>query len=418
MDMELEQLENSAKIKVIGVGGAGGNAVQNMIESNLKGVTFICANTDAQALQRSSAEYKIQMGEKVTKGLGAGAKPEIGREAAQECLAAIKEAIGDADMVFITAGMGGGTGTGAAPIIAQAARELGVLTVGVVTKPFKFEGPKRNRVAEEGVAELRQHVDSLITIPNDRLLSIAPKKAKLNTMLKCADDVLYSAVRGISDLITVPGIINTDFNDVRTVMSESGLAMMGLASATGEGRAQEVARRAITSPLLEDMSIRGAKAILVNIAASEDLEFDEFNEVCQYIYEELGDVDANIIIGTAFDETAGDELRVTVIATGIEGPENRTPKKPIVNNPIRKGRETVDSTGFTFRGKDPRNSGEAQPVIDFKFEPLPEDGIPPFVDLPPFVMKPTGGVHQPGKDEFIFGDDQYDVPTFMRKQAN
>ena len=259
MDMQFEADTPPANIKVIGVGGGGGNAVQNMIMAGLKGVSFICANTDAQALLRSKAEIKLQIGEKLTKGLGAGADPNVGRDAAQESIGAIKDAIGDADMVFVTAGMGGGTGTGAAPIVAQAARELGALTVGVVTKPFLFEGTKRARAAEQGIAELRENVDSLITIPNNRLLTIAPKKAKLSDMLKCADDVLHRAVRGISDLITVPGLINVDFADVRTVMSVSGLAMMGAGIAVGEGRAIEAARKAITSPLLEDVSIAGPR---------------------------------------------------------------------------------------------------------------------------------------------------------------
>ena len=322
MDMQFEADTPPANIKVIGVGGGGGNAVQNMIMAGLKGVSFICANTDAQALLRSKAEIKLQIGEKLTKGLGAGADPNVGRDAAQES-GAIKDAIGDADMVFVTAGMGGGTGTGAAPIVAQAARELGALTVGVVTKPFLFEGTKRARAAEQGIAELRENVDSLITIPNNRLLTIAPKKAKLSDMLKCADDVLHRAVRGISDLITVPGLINVDFADVRTVMSVSGLAMMGAGIAVGEGRAIEAARKAITSPLLEDVSIAGAKAVLINITANEDLLFEEFNDASAYINDALGEADTNIIIGCATDENAGDEIRITVIATGIEGTPRR-----------------------------------------------------------------------------------------------
>ena len=304
MDMQFEADTPPANIKVIGVGGGGGNAVQNMIMAGLKGVSFICANTDAQALLRSKAEIKLQIGEKLTKGLGAGADPNVGRDAAQESIGAIKDAIGDADMVFVTAGMGGGTGTGAAPIVAQAARELGALTVGVVTKPFLFEGTKRARAAEQGIAELRENVDSLITIPNNRLLTIAPKKAKLSDMLKCADDVLHRAVRGISDLITVPGLINVDFADVRTVMSVSGLAMMGAGIAVGEGRAIEAARKAITSPLLEDVSIAGAKAVLINITANEDLLFEEFNDASAYINDALGEADTNIIIGCATDENA------------------------------------------------------------------------------------------------------------------
>ena len=267
MDIDIE---NAAKIKVIGVGGGGGNAVQNMIASALKGVTFIAANTDVQALGRSSAEIKIQLGDKLTKGLGAGANPQIGRDAALESISAIKDCIGEADMVFVTAGMGGGTGTGAAPVIAQAAREAGALTVGVVTKPFFFEGRKRLEAAEQGIQEFRQSVDSLITIPNDRLLSLAPKKATFVEMLKKADEVLFFAVKGISDLIKVPGLINLDFADVKAVMGESGLAMMGAGIARGESRAREAAMKAITSPLLEDVSIDGARGVLMNITCGPD----------------------------------------------------------------------------------------------------------------------------------------------------
>ena len=268
MDMGPDSVVN---IKVIGVGGGGNNVVNRMVHTGTKGVDFIAVNTDKQALTMSAATYKIQIGEKLTQGQGAGSDPEVGRKSAEESRTQIAKALEGANMVFITAGMGGGTGTGAAPIVAQAARELGALTVGVVTKPFLFEGTKRARAAEQGIAELRENVDSLITIPNNRLLTIAPKKAKLSDMLKCADDVLHRAVRGISDLITVPGLINVDFADVRTVMSVSGLAMMGAGIAVGEGRAIEAARKAITSPLLEDVSIAGAKAVLINITANEDL---------------------------------------------------------------------------------------------------------------------------------------------------
>ncbi|MFW5722842.1 MAG: cell division protein FtsZ, partial [Desulfohalobiaceae bacterium] len=275
--LEIER-EGNARIKVVGVGGGGGNAVNNMISSALKGVTFIAANTDVQALKHSKAGYKIQLGEKLTKGLGAGANPEVGGEAAKESVALIKETLGECDMVFVTAGMGGGTGTGAAPVIAEAAKEIGALTVAVVTKPFYFEGKRRLDQAEEGIDSLREVVDSIITIPNDRLLSLASKKATFLEMLKKADEVLYYAVKGISDLIMVPGLINLDFADVKAVMSEMGLAMMGTGIAAGEGRAKEAAMKAITSPLLEDVSIDGAKGVLMNITSGPDLTIDEVSE--------------------------------------------------------------------------------------------------------------------------------------------
>ena len=391
MDMQFEADTPPANIKVIGVGGGGGNAVQNMIMAGLKGVSFICANTDAQALLRSKAEIKLQIGEKLTKGLGAGADPNVGRDAAQESIGAIKDAIGDADMVFVTAGMGGGTGTGAAPIVAQAARELGALTVGVVTKPFLFEGTKRARAAEQGIAELRENVDSLITIPNNRLLTIAPKKAKLSDMLKCADDVLHRAVRGISDLITVPGLINVDFADVRTVMSVSGLAMMGAGIAVGEGRAIEAARKAITSPLLEDVSIAGAKAVLINITANEDLLFEEFNDASAYINDALGEADTNIIIGCATDENAGDEIRITVIATGIEG--NAAPKV------VQGGQANMATVRPQQRPaqqpQQPSHSG-----LNYQKQALAEEHAMPRMRMPRTVGN--------------FSDEERIVPTFLR----
>lgn len=316
-----EEAENTTIIKVIGVGGGGSNAVQNMIEASLKGVTLIAANTDVQALRRSTADYTIQLGGSVTKGLGAGADPTVGREAALESIESIKECIGTADMVFVTAGMGGGTGTGAAPIIAQAAREAGALTVGVVTKPFFFEGRKRLEAAEKGIQEFRQCVDSLITIPNDRLISLAPKRAPFRDMLKKADEVLYYAVKGISDLITLSGIINLDFHDVKRIMGESGLAMMGTGVASGEARAREAAMRAITSPLLEDVSMDGARSVLYNITSGPDVTLDEVSEAAAII-QEAAHPDATIIFGAVFDENAGDELSITVIATGIEPTAN------------------------------------------------------------------------------------------------
>lgn len=447
MDMQLEAVIPPAKIKVIGVGGGGSNAVQNMIAAGLKGISFICANTDAQALIRSNADIKLQIGEKLTKGLGAGADPNVGRDAAQESISLIKDAIGEADMVFITAGMGGGTGTGAAPIVAQAAKEMGALTVGVVTKPFVFEGSKRSRVAEQGIAELREHVDSLITIPNDRLLTIAPKNAKLNDMLKRADDVLYSAVRGISDLIIVPGLMNVDFADVRTVMSVSGLAMMGAGVASGEGRAIEAARRAITSPLLEDVSISGARAVLMNISASEDIGIDEYSDAASYIHDAIGSMDVNIIIGTAFDESAGDELRITVIATGIESSSASAPTPPVIQSG-----QSANVTSFrTQRNTAPSipQAPAAAPVLNTpktgmsatsglasmtpglgKEESLLPRGMRlprtlgnlTDVDLhtPTYVRDQLAkkATHAPGHEDFIFDEEEIELPTFIRKQAN
>lgn len=324
--MDFLELENDsgAKIKVFGAGGGGGNAVNNMICSALRGVEFITANTDIQALNKSKAEHKIQLGEKLTKGLGAGANPEIGRDAALESMDLISEYIDGADMVFVTAGMGGGTGTGAAPVIAQAAKQAGALTVGVVTKPFYFEGKRRLEAAEEGIRALSESVDSLITIPNDRLLSLASKKATFIDMLKKADEVLYFAVKGISDLIMVPGLINLDFADVKAVMSEMGLAMMGTGIARGEARAREAAMKAITSPLLEDVSIDGAKGVLMNITCGPDLTIDEVSEAASII-SDAADDDARIYFGTVFDPEAGDEMRITVIATGIQCAQNFRP---------------------------------------------------------------------------------------------
>ena len=319
MEMFIDN-DQAAKIKVIGVGGGGGNAVQNMINSGLEGVSFICANTDMQALNRSNADVRVQIGKQLTRGLGAGANPEVGRMAAEEDIEEVRTAIGDADMVFVTAGMGGGTGTGAAPVIAKAAKEKGVLTVGVVTKPFPFEG-KRMKAAMAGIEALREHVDSLVIIPNARLLAIAPKNAKVTEMFKKADDVLYDAVRGVTDLITKPGLINADFADVRTVMERRGMALMGEGRASGENRALEAAKRAITSPLLEDLSITGCKAMLVNITANEDLGMDEFSEAASYIGEaarsSTGE-EPDIVVAMSLDESCGEEIRITVIATGIE----------------------------------------------------------------------------------------------------
>jgi cell division protein FtsZ len=315
------QLDN-AVIKVIGVGGGGGNAVEHMVSENIDGVTFICANTDAQALRNSSAKILIQLGDALTKGLGAGANPQIGREAAEEDREQIKQVLQGADMVFITAGMGGGTGTGAAPVVADIAKELGILTVAVVTKPFSFEGKQRALAAEEGIRRLSEHVDSLITIPNNKLLSVLGKNITLLNAFKAANNVLLGAVKGISDLITRPGLINVDFADVRTVMSEMGMAMMGTGSARGEQRARQAAEAAIASPLLEDVNFSGARGILVNITAGIDMSVGEFEEVGDVVKEFIAD-DASVVVGTVIDPEMKDEMRVTVIVTGLGDTRSR-----------------------------------------------------------------------------------------------
>ena len=346
-------ITTGANIKVIGIGGGGGNAINTMIKNELEGVHFIAANTDKQALKFSLAETKIQVGKELTKGLGAGADPDIGRDAALEDRHAIQEAIGDADMVFITAGMGGGTGTGGASVIAQIARDMGALTVAVVTKPFIFEGKRRRKQSEIGVQRLRDSVDTLITIPNQRLLQIATPNLSMVEAFKMADAVLLNAVKGISDIINVPGTINVDFADVKTVMSCMGMALMGIGRAEGEARAADAAKQAICSPLLEDIDIQGATGILINITAGSDLSLMEVNEACMVV-QEAAHEDANIIFGAVIDETVGDELRVTVIATGfpaeeqseVEAQNYRTPERQIPLE-ARRGQRAFASTGAT-----------------------------------------------------------------------
>lgn len=311
-----DNVPQSAVIKVIGVGGGGGNAVQHMVNSSVEGVEFICANTDSQALNNMAARTVVQIGNQLTKGLGAGANPDIGRQAALEDRDSIAEMLDGADMVFITAGMGGGTGTGAAPIVASVARELDILTVAVVTKPFPFEGRKRKKVAEEGIKELKENVDSLIIIPNEKLLAVLGKNCSLMNAFNTANDVLKGAVQGIADLIIRPGMINVDFADVRTVMAEMGMAMMGTGSGKGESRALEATEAAIKSPLLEDVDLKGASGILVNITAGLDLSLGEFSEVGQ-IVEEYASDEATIVVGTVIDQDMSDELKVTVVATGL-----------------------------------------------------------------------------------------------------
>ncbi|MFY8133967.1 MAG: cell division protein FtsZ [Aquimonas sp.] len=312
----VERAAPNAVIKVVGVGGGGGNAVAHMVNSSLDGVEFICANTDAQAIRGTGAKHILQLGSGVTKGLGAGANPEVGRQAALEDRERIVEAISGADMVFITAGMGGGTGTGAAPVIAQLAKEMGILTVAVVTKPFPFEGRRRMQVALKGIEELSSHCDSLITIPNEKLITVLGRDATMVHAFRAANDVLQGAVQGIADLIVRPGLINVDFADVRTVMSEMGMAMMGSGCARGEERAMEAAEKAISNPLLDDINLSGACGILVNITAGPDFTMREFDEVGRTI-EEFASEDATVVIGTVLDHEMQDEVRVTVVATGL-----------------------------------------------------------------------------------------------------
>lgn len=336
----IENSPETAEIKVIGVGGGGGNAVRHMIDSNVEGVEFICANTDSQALTGLSNTTLLQLGSGLTKGLGAGANPEIGRQAAMEDRERIADVLEGADMVFITAGMGGGTGTGAAPVVADIAKDLGILTVAVVTRPFPFEGGKRMAIANEGVRQLKDKVDSLITVPNEKLLSVLGKSATLLDAFKAANDVLLGAVQGIADLIIRPGMINVDFADVRTVMSEMGMAMMGSGCASGEHRAREAAEAAVHSPLLEDIDLRGARGILVNITAGPDLSLGEFSDVGEII-EEFASEQATVVIGTVIDEAMGDQLRVTVVATGLGRADEVSRPVPakVVDNTLRSNGE-------------------------------------------------------------------------------
>lgn len=310
---------NVANIKVVGVGGAGSNAVNRMIEAGLSGVEFIALNTDLQALELSLAPSRLQIGEALTKGLGVGGNPEIGRNSAEESRQDIKKLLEGADMVFITAGMGGGTGTGAAPVVAEIARDMGALTVGVVTKPFAFEGPRRSRIAEEGIAGLKTKVDTNIVIPNDRLLTVAERRSKLLDAFRMADDILRQGVQGVSDIITIPGLINVDFADVKAIMSNAGTAIMGIGGAAGDNRAVQAAEMAIASPLLES-TIDGARGVLLNVSASSDFTLDEFYEAANVVQRATNEEDAFIITGCVIDESMGDEVRVTVLATGFAGP--------------------------------------------------------------------------------------------------
>ncbi len=400
----VENQPQSAVIKVIGVGGGGGNAVKHMIVSHIEGVDFICANTDAKALNDIDSRTVLQLGNTVTKGLGAGANPDIGRQAAMEDRERIAEVLKGTDIVFITAGMGGGTGTGGAPVVAEIAKELGILTVAVVTKPFKFEGAKRMRLAEEGIRELSQYVDSLITIPNEKLEAVLGRKIQLTEAFKAANNVLHDAVQGIAELITKPGMIGVDFADVRTVMGEMGLAMMGSGSAKGEGRAIEAAKAAISSPLLEDISLQGARGILVNITASDSFELGEFNDVGEIIDEFASD-NATIVIGTTIDPEMGDELKVTVVVTGLTSSETvandvaASPKKPARNDrPTEPPTLTTAENGIIGTQPD-YGRFDTPPTVRQKSVLKPAD---------------TGNGKKVDSEDMDF----LNIPSFLRRQAD
>ena len=391
----VEQLTPNAVIKVIGVGGGGGNAVSHMVNSSIDGVEFICANTDAQALKSSGARTTLQLGETVTKGLGAGANPEIGRQAALEDRDRIVEVLDGADMVFITCGMGGGTGTGAAPVVAQLAKEKGILTVAVVTKPFPFEGRRRMQVALKGIEDLSQSVDSLITVPNEKLLTVLGREVTLLNAFKAANDVLQGAVQGIADLITRPGLINVDFADVRTVMSEMGMAMMGTGTARGDDRAQAAAEAAINNPLLENVDLSGACGILVNVTAGPNLTMREFDEIGRVVHD-FASEDATVVLGTALDPDLSDDVRVTVVATGLNRvvkPQLRPVAKPEMvemPQPRRVLRTGTDNGIVDF-------AAQPEPVMTARREPAP-------------VAKP--------EKEVAPGYDYLDIPAFLRRQAD
>jgi cell division protein FtsZ len=400
--IEFDENKNlAARVKIIGIGGGGNNALSTMISYQLTGVEFIAANTDAQALAANMAPFKLQLGENLTKGLGAGANPEIGRKAALEDVEKIREVLKGADMVFITAGLGGGTGTGGGPVIAEVAREMGALTVAIVTKPFHFEGKKRMKQAEEGLANLKMTADALITIPNQRLLSISGKSMTLLEAFKKADEVLYHAAKGISDIIVGHGIINLDFADVRTVMSETGMALMGTGVASGENRSVEAAQRAISSPLLEDITIEGARGLLINITGGENMTLNEINEATTLVQKEAHE-DANVIWGMVVDKAMKEEIRVTVIATGFGKKEEKRTSQFKKVAPISFGlrEQNKDLSHLSFSTKEDNR------------------------DIPAFMRRVKANerfdelkLEQPS-DFSIEDEDRFDIPTFLRKQAD
>ncbi|GAB2191344.1 cell division protein FtsZ [Sessilibacter sp. MAH2] len=398
----VDSIPQNAVIKVIGVGGGGGNAVKHMIQSDIEGVEFICANTDAQALKNVDTKTVLQLGQGMTKGLGAGANPDVGRQAAMEDRDRIAEVLNGADMVFITAGMGGGTGTGGAPVVAEIAREMGILTVAVVTKPFPFEGKKRMKIAELGIAELEERVDSLITIPNEKLLSVLGSSTSLLDAFKAANDVLLGAVQGIADLIIRPGMINVDFADVRTVMSEMGMAMMGTGFAKGENRAREAAEAAIRSPLLDDINLEGARGILVNITAGMDLSLGEFSEVGDTI-EEFASGDATVVVGTVIDPDMSGELRVTVVATGLTNISEVAAAKPAQVSKV------IDNSIANTLAKPDYNSLD-RPTVMRKQQSTRVSAGNGQSAMGAAVQKP-----KPMDDKDL---EYLDIPAFLRRQAD
>ncbi|MCB0272457.1 MAG: cell division protein FtsZ [Bdellovibrionales bacterium] len=414
---EFVEPTNAAKIKVIGVGGGGGNAVNTMIRSGMNHVDFVVANTDMQAINHSLAETKIQIGNSLTKGLGAGANPEIGREAALEDRAKIAECLQGADMVFITAGMGGGTGTGGAPIIAEIAKDMGALVIGVVTKPFMFEGRKRKTFAESGIKELKGAVDTLITIPNQRLINLAGEQLSIIDAFSKVDEVLLKAVRGISDLITIPGLINLDFADVRTIMNGQGMAMMGTGEATGQGRAKEAAQRAISSPLLEDVDISGATGVLLNITASTNLTLHEVNDAATMIHEAAHE-DANIIFGAVIDESMGDNIRLTVIATGFDKDQHKTiPQSTFERIDVQSTRNVPTFTPSSVTSVPTQMTATKEKPTHIEVKLDEQSLSTPFIshkeiDSTEFKKR----IRELGLDDNT--EDEYDIPTFLRNQVD
>jgi cell division protein FtsZ len=420
-DLADDNLSDDAVIKVIGVGGGGGNAVKHMLENNLDGVEFLCANTDSKALVGLDSSITVQLGAGITKGLGAGANPAVGRDSALEDQEKITQLLTGADMVFITAGMGGGTGTGAAPVIAKVARELGILTVAVVTKPFPFEGRRRAKVAEDGVRELRENVDSLITVPNERLLPVLGKNISLLKAFGEANNVLLNAVQGITDLIMRPGLINVDFADVKTVMKEMGMAMMGSGSASGEDRARVAAEAAIHNPLLEDINLKGARGVLVNITANDEVGLSEFTEVGNII-EEYASEDATVVIGCAIDPNVGDEMRVTVVATGLEGKEEAQLKYAVGSSTTVASSSATVSSGSSsvaaVKAPEPEAVKVVEPVAAVAVkEPMLKTVVQP--EIP--AVKVEDEKPEPPKASQTSSVDSLkylDVPAFLRRQAD
>jgi cell division protein FtsZ len=398
----VEQTSPNAVIKVIGVGGGGGNAVAHMVNSGVEGVEFIMANTDAQAIKQCGAKTHLQLGANVTKGLGAGANPEVGRQAALEDREAIIKALEGADMVFITAGMGGGTGTGAAPVVAQVAKELGILTVAVITKPFPFEGRRRMQTALQGIEELSKHCDSLITVPNEKLITVLGRDATMITAFKAANEVLLGAVQGIADLITRPGIINVDFADVRTVMSEMGLAMMGSGIARGDDRAQAAAYSAVNNPLLDEVNLHGANGVLVNITAGPNFTMREFDEVGSTI-EAFASEDATVIIGTVLDPNMGDEVRVTVVATGLNQARARVVQRPEI---------VKTESAWKATGTDGPGPADFDPVSPPGIGSISNSLRRPSRTEPSISSQTQTALSDAGSQSYL------DIPSFLRRQAD